>query len=326
MPLDRHAARFLAMFAAAGAGSAYTGPGDRRRALEDLAKITDYAPCDVASVDELLVPGGAGMLVARAYTPADAEPGLLPGLVYFHGGGWVAGDLDTHDGVCRRLANASGCKVIAVDYRRAPEHLFPAAVDDAWAAAVHIAVNTRAFGLDPMRVGVAGDSAGAGLAAAVCQTAARAGGPRFALQLLICPILDVAREAPSRRDFADGYFLDRAAMEKDLAFYLGAGGDPQDPRLSPLLAKDLHGLPPAIIHTAEYDPFRDEGEAYAARLSVAGVATSARRHDAMIHYFYAMPRTIPYALKAAEQVGVEVREMLSTQPHCASQLDPIWMT
>ncbi len=125
MPLDRHAARFLAMFGAAGASQTYTGPGDRRRALEDLAKIADYDPCEVASIDSLYVPGGAGMLAARAYTPMGASPGLLPGLVFFHGGGWVAGDLNTHDGVCRRLANASGCKVIAVDYRRAPEHPFP---------------------------------------------------------------------------------------------------------------------------------------------------------------------------------------------------------
>ena len=314
MPLDRHAARFLAMFGAVGAGQAYAGPGDRRRALEDLAKIADYDPCDVAAADEIHLPGGAGMLNARAYTPLGAEPGPLPGLIYFHGGGWVAGDLDTHDGVCRRLANASGCKVIAVDYRRAPEHPFPAAVDDAWAAAVHISVNARAFGLDPARVGVAGDSAGAGLAAAVCQTAARAGAPRFALQLLICPILDLSREAPSRTEFADGYFLDRAAMEKDLAFYLGDAADPHDPRLSPLLAESVHGLPPAIIHTAEYDPFRDEGEAYAARLADASIATSVSRHEGMIHYFYAMPRTIPYALKAAEQIGAEVREAFTAQP------------
>jgi acetyl esterase/lipase len=314
MPLDRHAARFLAMFGVSGGGQVYADPGDRRRALEDLAKIADYDPCEVASVDALQVPGGAGMLDARAYTPLGAEPDLLPGLIYFHGGGWVAGDLDTHDGVCRRLADASGCKVIAVDYRRAPEHPFPAAVDDAWAAAVHIAVNARAFGLDPARVGVAGDSAGAGLAAAVCQTAARAAGPRFALQLLICPILDLAREAPSRCNFAEGYFLDRASMEKDIAFYLGDGADPRDPRLSPLVADDLRGLPPAIIHTAEYDPFRDEGEAYATRLDEAGVATSAHRHEGMIHYFYAMPRTIPYAMRAAEQIGSQVHAALAAQP------------
>ncbi|HWE46899.1 MAG TPA: alpha/beta hydrolase [Caulobacteraceae bacterium] len=305
MPLDRHAARFLAMFGAAGQGSAYNGPTDRRRALEDLARIADYDRCDVARIDAIRVPGGGGMLNARAYTPLDAEPGLLAGLVYFHGGGWVAGDLDTHDGVCRRLANASGCKVIAIDYRRAPEHPFPAAYDDAWAAALHISVNAGAYGLDDTRLGVAGDSAGAGLAAAVCQTAARASGPRFALQLLMCPILDLSREAPSRKAFADGYFLDRASMEKDLAFYLAGHADLADPRLSPLLIADVANLPPAIIHTAEYDPFRDEGEAYAERLGA-----SSHRHPGMIHYFYAMPRTIPYALKAAEMIGAQVRDAM----------------
>jgi acetyl esterase/lipase len=313
MPLDRHAARFLAMFGAAGQGQAYSGPQDRRRALEDLAKIADDDRCAVASVDDITVPGEAGPLNARAYTPLGAEPGFLPGLVYFHGGGWVAGDLDTHDGVCRRLAAASGAKVIAIDYRRAPEHPFPAAIDDAWAASGHIAVNARAFGIDSLRVGVAGDSAGAGLAAAVCQIAG-AGGPRFACQLLICPILDLANEAPSRRAYADGYFLDRASMEKDIAYYLGEAADVRDPRLSPLLAADLHDLPPAIIHTAEYDPFRDEGEAYAARLRDAGVRVNAHRHEGMIHYFYAMPRTIPYAMKAAEQIGAEVRDALTVQP------------
>ncbi|HEY3812818.1 MAG TPA: alpha/beta hydrolase [Caulobacteraceae bacterium] len=313
MPLDRHAARFLAMFGAAGQGQAYSGPQDRRRALEDLAKIADDDRCAVASVDDITVPGGAGLLKARAYTPLGAEPSLMPGLVYFHGGGWVAGDLDTHDGVCRRLAAASGAKVIAIDYRRAPEHPFPAAIDDAWAAAVHIAVNARAFGIDPTRIGVAGDSAGAGLAAAVCQIAS-SGGPWFACQLLICPILDLAREAPSRLEYADGYFLDRASMEKDIAYYLGEGADVRDPRLSPLLAADLHGLPPAIIHTAEYDPFRDEGEAYAARLRDAGVTVRATRHDGMIHYFYAMPKTIPYAVKAAERTGAEVSDALAALP------------
>lgn len=314
MPLDRHAARFLAMFGAAGVGQTYAGPGDRRRALEDLAKIADDNSCDMASVETIGVPGAEGMLNARAYTPLTAASGPLPGLVYFHGGGWVAGDLDTHDGVCRRLADASGCKVIAVDYRRAPEHPFPAAVNDAWAAAVHIAVNARTYGLDPQRVGVAGDSAGAGLAAVVCQTARKSGGPHFALQLLICPILDLAREAPSRRDYADGYFLDRASMEKDLAFYLGGHADLNDPRLSPLLTEDLRGLPPAIIHTAEFDPFRDEGEAYADRLELSGVPITVHRHDGMIHYFYAMPRTIPHARAAMQAIGGEVRHALAVPP------------
>ena len=313
MPLDRHAARFLAMFGATGVGQAYGGPDDRRRALEDLAKIADDNACEVALVEDIGVPGADGRLNARAYTPLSAEAGPLPGLVYFHGGGWVAGDLDTHDGVCRRLADASGCKVIAIDYRRAPEHPFPAAVDDASAASVHIALNARAFGLDAQRIGVAGDSAGAGLAAGVCQTARRTGGPVFALQLLICPILDLAHEAPSRHDYADGYFLDRASMAKDLAFYLGDHADPRDPRLSPMLTEGLRGLPPAIVHTAEFDPFRDEGEAYAERLQRSGVPVTAHRHPGMIHYFYAMPRAIPNGRPAMQMIGADVRGALPAQ-------------
>jgi acetyl esterase/lipase len=307
MGLDRHAARFLAMFGAAGAGKAYGGPEDRRRALEDLAALADYYPGEVGAIDGLTIPGPDRFLNARSYTPLHAGAAPLPGLIFFHGGGWVAGDLDTHDGVCRRLSNTSGCRVIAVDYRRAPEHPFPAALDDAWAATEWIADHALELGVDPERLGVAGDSAGAGLAAVVCQQARREGGPKLALQLLICPILDLAREAGSRREFADGYFLDRASMEQDLKHYLGGFDDLYDPRLSPLLAKEMRGLPPAIIHTAGFDPFRDEGEAYAQRLIDARVTVRVQRHGNMIHYFYAMPRTIPYALKAMEEIGAEVR-------------------
>jgi acetyl esterase/lipase len=313
MELDRHAARFLRMFSAAGPAKAYGEPKDRRRALEDLTKIADHDPCDVAAVDSVRVGGAHGMLDARAYTPMSMARGTLPALTYFHGGGWVAGDLDTHDGVCRRLANASGCKVIAVDYRRAPEHPFPAAYEDAVAATVWIADHAAGLRLDASRLGVAGDSAGAGLAAAVCQAMRVNPRAKIALQLLICPILDVANEAPSRRAFADGYFLERASMARDLAHYLG-GADPRDPRLSPMMAPDLAGLPPALIHTAGFDPFRDEGEAYGQRLASAGVAADVRRHDTMIHYFYALPRTIPYALEAMDEIGAQAGGMLTARP------------
>jgi acetyl esterase len=291
------------MLAAGGTGAGYASVEQRRRSLEDLAQATAGEPPSVKAVREIELPGSAGPIRARIYTPHDAPDGPLPGMAFFHGGGWVAGGLDTHDGVCRRLANASGGRVVAVDYRLAPEHPFPAALDDALAATRALADGAEALGIDPARLGVAGDSAGAGLAAAVCQ-AARAGGPTIAFQLLICPILDVAAESASRAAFAEGYFLDRATLEQDLALY--AAPDLSDPRVSPLRRADLAGLPPAFIHTAEFDPFRDEGRAYARRLAEAGVKVAETRHAGMIHYFYAMPQVIRGVEAALAAMGAEI--------------------
>ena len=188
---------------------------------------------------------------------------------------------------------------MAVAYRLAPEHPFPAALDDAFAATRWIAANAATLGLDATRLVIAGDSAGASLAAVVALSEDR---PPIALQLLICPILNVASETASRREYADGYFVDSATLTADVEDY-AQGRDLSDPRLSPLLTAKLDGAPPALIHTAEYDPFRDEGEAYAARLIEAGVHARLTRHDGMIHYFYCMPRAIPYAADALAAIG-----------------------
>ena len=237
----------------------------------------------------------------RIYSPLGKPERVLPGIVFFHGGGWVAGSLETHDGFCRRLANESGCRVIAVDYRLAPEHPFPA-WPGRWLSppsSISRAI-PKPFGIDPARLGIAGDSAGGTLAAAICRIARDrdVGGPAIAFQLLICPILDIHGESAARRELAEGYFLDRETLRRDLELYCPAGADSSDPRLSPLLAEDFAGLPPAFIHTGQFDPFGDEGEAYAARLSGAGVAVHGRAHPGMIHYFYCMPRMIPYAHQA----------------------------
>lgn len=313
MPLDRQAARFLGMLAAGGQSAGGMGAGygparERRQGLTDLASWTAGDPPAVGAVRDDALPGPAGPIPIRLYTPLDAGSGPLPGMVFFHGGGWVAGDLETHDGVCRRLANASGCRLIAVDYRLAPEHPFPAGYDDAFAAIRAIAVQAEDLGVDPMRLGVAGDSAGAGLAAAVC-LAARADGPALAFQLLICPILDMAEESASRIELAEGHFLDQATLERDLALY--APPDRADPRVSPLRAGDLTGLPPAFIHTAEFDPFRDEGLAYARRLAEAGVSVTETCHEGLIHYFYAMPRVITRAEAALAEMGSEIARRLA---------------
>jgi acetyl esterase len=242
--------------------------------------------------------------------PLYAAPEPLPALLYFHGGGFVIGDLDTHDGLCRLLANASGCRVISVEYRLAPEHKFPAAVEDASAAACWVAEHARELGIDPGRIAIGGDSAGANLAAVACQLARQAGGPRLALQLLLYPGT-VAAETASRRAFAEGYLLEKKSIEWFYEQYVEPGTDPNDPRLSPLLALDLSGLPPAHIHTAEFDPLVDEGKAYAEKLAAAGVKVEYVCHPGMIHHFFCLAGAIPYARTAIANVGTAIKQALA---------------
>jgi acetyl esterase/lipase len=245
----------------------------------------------------------------RVYSPVDStEP--MPGLVYFHGGGLVAGSIETHDAIARGLANSGRCRLLSIEYRLAPEHPFPAALQDCLAAIQYIAANAAQFHLDGARLGIVGDSAGATLAAATCQSAARSGGPALALQLLICPILDYSRTTPSRLEFARGYLVDQATLDHDLMHYLPPGAEPSDPRISPLLAPHIDGLPKTIIHTAEFDPLRDEGRNYFERLARAGIEVSYTCHPGMIHLFYGLGAVIPYARKAFEQIGAEIRTAL----------------
>ena len=309
MPLDRHARRFLDMLEAAGQSRGrYEHADERRAALTNLAELVDPpGTVEIGGVRDELMAVDDGHIVLRVFSPLGKPERVLPGMAFFHGGGWVAGSLETHDGFCRRLANETGCRVIAVGYRLAPEHRFPIGLLDCFDAVIHIARYPRVFGIDPARLGVAGDSAGGTLAAAVCRMARDAGGPRLAFQLLICPILDVFGEAASRRELNEGYFLDRETLMRDLELYCPPGTGLSDPRLSPLLAAEFADLPPAYIHTGQFDPFGDEGEAYAARLMLDGVAVHGVCHPGMIHFFYAMPRMIPYACAAAAMIGAEIR-------------------
>ncbi len=253
------------------------------------AKVTDsQPPIPMARVEGLEIPGQAGPIPVRLYVPGELAPGggaPAPLTIYFHGGGWVIGDLDTHDGVCRFLAAAAGTAVLAIDYRLAPEHPFPAAVEDAWAAFAWAVINAAELGVDPARIAVGGDSAGGNLAAVVSLLARVGGGQMPAMQLLIYPPTDSAGNMPSRRLFAEGFLLTKGDRDTFERCYLPPGTDATDPRVSILLAPDLSGLPPAYVATAGFDPLRDEGEAYALRMREAGVRVALRRHPGLIHSF-----------------------------------------
>jgi acetyl esterase len=320
MPLDPRARRFLDTLAAMNPPSALALAVEERRAR--LAHLLSFSgvPQAVAAVDQFEMPGPAGSLAIRAYTPSGADAGeRLPGMVYFHGGGLVAGTLDTHDPICRALSNASHCRVLSVDYRLAPEHPFPAAVADGCAAAEWIAGHAQELCVDPRRIGVAGDSAGATLAAVVCHERTVAAGSELAFQFLLCPITDFAAESDSRRSLGQGYLIDRDTLEHDLKHYLLPGTDRADPRISPLRAVEVGHLPPTVVHTAEFDPLRDEGQVYADRLRQSGVRALYRCHPGMIHLFYGLGGLIPYAGVAFAQMGADIRSLLTpTQREGAS--------
>jgi acetyl esterase len=312
VPLDPSAKRLLDMLAAGGgmADIAATTPQQMRDGFRRLAQTVDLKGVPVGAIVNAELPGPGGALPYRIYRPQHPAAEPLPALVFFHGGGCVFGDIDTHDGLCRMLAAESGCAVISLGYRRAPEHKFPAAVEDSYAATQWVADHAAELDLDARRIAVGGDSAGGGLAAVVCQTAVTNHGPRLALQVLFCPVMDMRAATPSRRALAEGYFLNQATMDWMLRHYCAADADLDDPRLSPLRAAQFSGLPPAHIHTAEFDPLRDEGAAYAQALRHAGVPVRYSCHAGMIHHFYAMAGAIPPARAALKAAAIAMREAL----------------
>ena len=310
MPLDPVAKRLLAMLAAAApAERARPSASERRSSLVKLMQFAHAEAAKVTTVDGTL-PGPAGEIAYRLYRPVGDGSERAAGFVFFHGGGLVAGSIETHDRVAAALAEATGCRLISVDYRLAPEYRFPAAIEDAIAATEYVSREAGAFGIDPARLVVGGDSAGATLAAAVCQHAQRHAGLSLAAQCLICPVLDFEETSPSREAFAENHLLDRVTLEADLADYLGEGADAADPRVSPLRALNVAGLPTAIIHTAEFDPMRDEGNAYARKLLAAGVAVEHACHDGMIHNFHAMGAVLPQARLVLSQIGEQIRRAI----------------
>jgi acetyl esterase len=262
-------------------------------------------PMPIAETRDIAIPGPGGPIPARLYR--SAKNGTLPVLVFLHGGGWVVGNIDSHEAMCRHLANRAECAVLSVDYRMGPEHKFPAAVEDCFAATVWTAGNAAALGVDPGRLAVGGDSAGGNLAAVVSLLARDKRAPRISCQILIYPATDAAMRHDSVARYAEGYVLTRATMRWFYEQYLRTPDDAADWRVSPLLAPDLSRLPPAYVLTAGYDPLCDEGDAYAARLAAAGVPVTHRRFPGQVHGFVTNGRVIRAAETALDEVAAALK-------------------
>lgn len=306
MPLDPQMKKILDQMAAANDKPFHQmAPAEARELME--RRLPKGAPTPVARVEDQSIPGPSGPIPIRIYTPSDHS--TRGALVYFHGGGWVVGSIAMVDDTCRRLANAAACVVVSVDYRLAPEHKFPAGLEDCYAAATWTVENAGRLGCAPERVAVGGSSAGGTLATATAMMARDRGGPRFACQLLIYPATQRELNTPSQNQFAaDNYYiLSRADMEWFWGHYLASPSDAANPYACPARAASLAGLPAAMVLTAEYDPLRDEGEAYAARLRDSGVPATMRRYDGVTHGFFGMAGVLDKARQAIDDSAAALR-------------------
>jgi acetyl esterase len=281
-----------------------------RQQLRTMVTLMDEPAPPLARVEDLRIPGPAGAMPARLYDGVGHGAPARPAVAFFHGGGWVQGDLETHHGLCARLALGSGAIVVAIDYRLAPEHPFPAAVDDCLAAYRWLRAHGRELGVDPTRVAVAGDSAGGNLAAVVSQQAAAAGEPVPTCQALIYPALDFVLDTPSHHELEDAHIIPRDRVLWYAEQYLPAGVDRRDPRASPLRAPDLRGQPATLVITAGFDPLRDEGHAYADALRAAGVEVVDREYSGQIHAFVFLTKAIPQGLLCITEIADFLRRRL----------------
>src|SRR5260221_9657534 len=283
MPLDPQAQALLEQMKQMGLG--YTPDLTVERARETLKAMQTVRPQGepVARVEDRMIRGPAGEVPIRIYTPDGNS--LFPVLVFFHTGGWQVGHLDTQDPLCRRITNRAGCIVVSVDYRLAPEHPFPAAVEDSYAAIVWVATHAAEFQGDSSRIAVGGDSSGGNLATVVALLARDQSGPKLVFQLMMFPATDFRLNTPSMEEHGEGYNVTKLMMIWIMNNYLPTEEDRTHPLASPMLAPDLSGLPPALIITAEYDPLRDDGELYGKRLQEAGVPAKISRYDGMLHDF-----------------------------------------
>lgn len=305
MTLDPQVKALLDGLAALDAAPLYEMTPGEARAM--YAEMKDPLDVPIGKIEDRSIPGPIGDIPVRLYTPVAGGGSALPVLVYFHGGGWVIGDLETHDALCRTLANESGCKVMAVDYRLGPEDKCPAAVEDAYAAVEWVERNGASVGIDVNSIGVGGDSAGGNLAAIVCQLAQARKGPAIRHQLLLYPVTDTNTDTGSYQSFGEGFFLEKATMEWFFDQYAGTEFDRNSPLLAPLKAASLKELPSAYVVTAGHDVLRDEGAAYATALKAAGVETVYVDYPSMIHGFFNLQAMVdasrPAVVEAAKAVG-----------------------
>jgi acetyl esterase len=307
VPLDRDTRNVLDMLESLG--------------MKDIADLTPEearnlqltpppaVPTPVGDIEDRHIAAPDEDLALRIYTPD--VPGPTGALVYFHGGGWVIGDLDSHDETCRRLCRGAAVRVVSVHYRRAPETTYPGAAEDCYAATAWVAAHVGELGADAARIAVGGDSAGGNLAAAVALMARDRGGPALRFQLLIYPVTAADFDTRSYRDNAEGYLLSRRGMQWFWDQYVPDLDQRREPYAAPLRAGSLAGLPPALVQTAEFDPLRDEGEAYAAALEQAGVAVTLTRYDGLIHGFFGMQDAVAAARPALEQAVAALRRHLA---------------
>jgi acetyl esterase len=285
------------------------GPEEARRLNRIRVPMLAGEPEPVGNIEDVLVPGPGGSIRARIYASSEGQP--LPALLYMHGGGWVIGDLDSHDSVCRAIAHRAGCIVLSLDYRLAPEHRFPAAVEDAWAGLVWLHENAAAIGADPDRLAVGGDSSGGNLAAVVARWARERGAPRIAAQVLIYPVINYDFNTPSYSSVGTGYGLTRDSMRWYWEQYLAGPSDGASHDASPIRASNLAGLAPALVITCELDPLASEGSAYAAALGAAGVPVEHIHEPDMIHGYIRMAGKIGRARKSWDDCARFLRRELA---------------
>jgi acetyl esterase len=310
MPLDPQVQDYLTKLAALQMPPMATVSPETARALMDAETRALGKPPGVGRIVDLSIPGPAGELRIRITSPEGQGP--FPGLIFFHGGGWVVGSIATHDALVRAITNEAHLAVVSVEYRLAPEHRYPAAALDAYAATAWVAAEGAAYRIDPTRLAVGGDSAGGNLAAVVALMARDRGGPPLAFQLLIYPIVSDELATPSYHDYSEGYMLTREAMEWYWDQYVPERHDRTEPYVSPLRAPDLGGLPAALVVTAEYDVLRDEAEAYARRLSEANVTTRLIRSQGLIHGFVRRTAMFDRARTALAEINAILRDALTS--------------
>ena len=312
MALDPIVKAFIDQMALQPGPKMYELPAPAARLMfAGLMELAGPRDVPIGKTQNLTCPGPGGDIPLRIYTPVAPSAETLPALVFFHGGGFVIGNIDTHDGLCRMLANEAGVRVVSVDYRLAPENKYPAAIEDAYAALTFVETNAAKLGIDANHLAVGGDSAGGAITAVMTQMAKEKGGPAIAFQLLFFPVTQIGEETPSLRNYAEGFVLERAGLNWFYDCYVPKGIERKDPTISPLNAASLEGLPPAYLVVAEYDPLHDEGLRYGEKLKAAGVSCEIVDYPGLVHDFIYFQSVLPQAATALKAAAQAVKKALT---------------